>query len=71
MANDYRDIVSVPRDGSLVWVMHEDVGSFLMRWNAAASNPMVSTEPGIWEAPDGSFTWCDKNGLGPSHWRPE
>lgn len=71
MAKNYRNIASVPRNGTLVWVMHEDVGSFLMRWNAAGWNPLVSSELGIWEAADGSFTWCDRNGFGPSHWRPE
>lgn len=68
--SDYRPIDSAPRDGRLVQVFHEDVGSFVMRWNATGSNPLVSTDPGIWEASDGSFTWCEDHGAGPSHWRP-
>jgi hypothetical protein len=41
-----------------------------MRWNAAGSNWLVSDRPGIWEAPDESFTWCEDQGFGPTHWRP-
>lgn len=70
MADDYRDIATAPRDGTLIQVFHEDVGSFLMRWNASGSNALVSQDIGIWEAPDGSFTWCEDDGHGPSHWRP-
>jgi hypothetical protein len=68
--DDYRDIVSVPRDGTLVEVFDPDVGAFEMFWNPAGANELVSTELGIWECPGGHFTWCENDGLGPSYWRP-
>ena len=67
---DMRPIETAPRDGTLVEVFHEDVGSFMMRWNAIGWNQLVSVEPGIWKAPDGVFTWCEDRDFGPSHWRP-
>lgn len=67
---DLRPIETVPRDGSVVIVFAEDVGSFAMRWNAAGFNPLVSVNPGLWESEDRSFTWIEEFGHGPTHWRP-
>ena len=68
--NDYRPIATAPRDGSLVDVMADDFGPYRMRWNPTGTNPLVLIEQGIWEAQDGSFTWCEDRGAGPTHWRP-
>ena len=69
---EWRDIASVPRDGTLVGVTDHESGSFLMRWNPTGSNPLIQPEPsGIWEASDGSFTWSEQEGFGPTHWLPE
>ena len=70
MAGDFRPIDSAPRDGTLIEIMDEDVGSFLMRWNPAGRNALVSKQAGIWEAHDGSMTWCEDDGFGPTWWRP-
>lgn len=68
--SEWRDISSVPRDGTIVIVGTPDDEWFTMRWNAIGSNSIFQPEPvGIWEAPDGSFTWSEERGYGPTHWR--
>jgi hypothetical protein len=69
LGGTWHDIATAPRDGTEVWVLHEDCGAFPMRWNPSGFNPLVSTEHGIWEAPNGGFTWSEENDGGPSHWR--
>lgn len=68
--DDFRMIDTAPRDGTLIEVMAEDAGSFLMRWNPSGRNALVSKRSGIWEAHDSSLTWCEDDGFGPTHWRP-
>lgn len=65
-------IHTAPRDGTVIWVMHEDCGSFPMRWDSAGTNWIAQPEDekGIWVTPDGSFTWSEYDGAGPSHWAP-
>ena len=70
MGEDYRDISSAPRDGTPIEVTDHETCTAVMRWNKVGSNWLVSEQPGIWEAPDGSFTWCEDQGFGPTHWRP-
>lgn len=69
----WRPIATAPRDGTTIWVMHEDVGAFAMRWGDKTSNPFFSGETGMWEAP-GEFTWSEnshyEDDCGPSHWKP-
>lgn len=66
----YAPIATVPRDGTIVIVAHEDVGAFPMRWDATATNALFAPgQVGLWVVPDGSFTWSEHDGLGPSHWR--
>lgn len=63
-------IETAPKDGRVIFVMHEDVGSFLMAWNPTATNWMFAPgEIGMWEAPDKSMTWRTAQD-GPSHWAP-
>lgn len=63
-------IATAPRDGRIIMVSHPDVGSFIMRWNPVGYNDTFAPyDIGIWEAPDGSFTWKDGGEDGPSHWR--
>jgi hypothetical protein len=71
MPGDYRDIATAPRDGTLIEVFDPDCGSFPMRWNVAGSNALFQpNELGIWEASDGSMTWSEMQGFGPTLWRP-
>lgn len=67
--NDYQLIATAPRDGTVIEVMDPDCGSFPMRWNPEGDNAYLSTKPGIWETADGSMTWCEDHGCGPSYWR--
>jgi hypothetical protein len=68
---EWRGISSAPRDGTTVIVGAPDDEWFTMRWNPRGRNSIFQPEPvGIWEAPDGSFTWSEEGGFGPSHWRP-
>ena len=57
-----------PRDGSVVYVMHEDVGAFLMRWNPKKTNGLYPGVIGMWECIDGGMTWTEHEGMGPSHY---
>jgi hypothetical protein len=71
MAGDYRDIATAPRDGTIVEVFDPDCGAFPMRWNPKGRNEIFQPyEYGIWEAPDGSITWSECKGCGPTLWRP-
>lgn len=66
----YAPISSAPRDGTLIIVAHDDVGAFPVRWNPEATNDLFAPGcSGLWVAPDGTFTWSEHGGLGPSHWR--
>jgi hypothetical protein len=68
--NDYQDISSAPRDGTVIEVMDPDCGAFPMRWNPDGFNALVSTSEGIWECPGKNFTWSEDRGFGPRYWRP-
>jgi len=71
MSVERQPIETAPKDGRVIWVMHEDVGAFPMAWNAAGTNVLFAPGAmGMWEAPDGSMTWTDQDGCGPSHWAP-
>lgn len=63
-------IATAPRDGRVISVIHDEVGSFWMAWNPAATNHLFAPgEIGMWEAPDRSMTWREGED-GPTHWRP-
>lgn len=63
-------IDSAPRDGTLVLVMDEDVGAFVMRYSPLARNLLAQPGRGLWVAPEGEFTWSEHEGFGPSKWMP-
>lgn len=66
----WQPIETAPRDGRVIWVRHDDVGSFPMAWNPTGTNHLFAPgEVGIWELVDGSMTWRDGED-GPSHWAP-
>lgn len=68
---DWRNISTAPRDGTVIIVGAPDDEWFYMRWNPQGFNGLVQPEPdGIWEATDNSFTWSEQGGFGPTHWRP-
>lgn len=62
-------IETAPRDGTVIEVAADACGSFPMRWNPKGFNPLASRKPGLWEIPDGSMTWTEDDGAGPTHWR--
>ena len=66
---EWIDISSAPRDGRLIIVADPEVGSFPMRWDEEATN-WISPTPGMWVMCDGSATWSDADGFGPTKWRP-
>lgn len=70
MPHDFRPIATAPRDGTVIEVFDDDVGSFLMFWDPAAENPLVSKQPGIWVEIGRGMTWCEDDGFGPTWWRP-
>lgn len=66
----WQPIETAPKDGRVIIVMHEEVGSFLMAWNPTGTNHLFAPgEIGIWEMPDRSMTWRAGED-GPSHWKP-
>lgn len=68
---DWRPIETAPRDGTIVRVGAPDDEWFTMKWNPRGYNEIFQPEPtGIWETPDGSLTWTDADGAGPTHWAP-
>lgn len=67
---DWQPISTAPKDGRVILVMHEEVGSFLMAWNPIATNHLFAPdEVGMWEMADRSMTWKPGED-GPSHWMP-
>lgn len=63
-------IATAPKDGRTIIVGDDDVGEFVMRWNPDCTNPVFAGGVvGMWEMADGSATWTEGNGFGPSYWR--
>lgn len=68
--NAWRAMDTAPRDGTIIFV-GADSEWFVMKWNPIGSNALFQPDPiGIWEAPDGSFTWSEDGGWGPTSWQP-
>lgn len=71
MAQDRRPYETAPKNGRIIRLWGDDEGPFLMFWNPAGFNPLVSSKPGIWESVNHDFTWCDEDPAGaPTHWAP-
>lgn len=66
----YATIETAPRDGTAVYVAHEDVGRFIMQWNPEGQSALYPDIIGLWETPCKSMTWVTVDGHGPSHWKP-
>lgn len=68
--SELQPIETAPKDGRVIVVMQEDVGSFLMAWNPTATNHLFAPgQMGMWEASDRSMTWRNDD-CGPTHWMP-
>ncbi|KTS09761.1 hypothetical protein SB2_11960 [Methylobacterium radiotolerans] len=67
---NWRPIVTAPRDGTEIWIMDPDAGAFIMRWNAHQKNGLFPGLVGMWAASDGSCTWQEADGFGPTWWKP-
>ena len=63
-------IETAPRNGLTILVSAEDVGEFAMSYDMNATNDLFPGELGFWVDPMGHFTWRDRGGEGPTHWRP-
>lgn len=62
-------IETAPKNGLAIMVGHEDVGQFIMAWNATAQNPFFAPgQTGMWKTIDGSMTWSDADDCGPDYW---
>ena len=63
-------ISTAPRTGRTIIIGHEDVGEFVMRWDADARNDLFFPGAcGFWIAPDSSMTWGEHDDAGPDYWR--
>jgi hypothetical protein len=75
--SDWQTIDTAPRDGTLIrvgWKGPHDAEMqewFTMRWGHIQQNGLFSGVVGMWVAPDGSFTWNESGGFGPTHWMHE
>jgi hypothetical protein len=66
----WNDISTAPRDGSLIRVGGENEW-YEMRWKEFGSSDTWQPDAdGFWEASDGSFTWSEADGFGPTCWLP-
>ena len=70
MIDNHQKIETAPRDGTLIIVGDADVGEFPMRWEPEATNPFFPLIVGFWVMSDGSMTWNDQDGAGPTYWYP-
>jgi hypothetical protein len=72
--SDWQPIDTAPKDGTLLVLCWMDNGvpqeTFLMQWGHIQANGLFPGKVGMWVAPDGSFTWNDDGGGGPTHWKP-
>lgn len=67
----FAPIATAPRDGTVILVADMEMGSFPMYWDPTGNNPIFAPDDvGIWRATDGSMTWKDTDGCGPTHWSP-
>lgn len=69
-APDWQDIATAPRDGTLIEVMDPDLGAFPMRWSPTQTNGLFPGAQGFWVTRDGTMTWSEHDGFGPTKWRP-
>lgn len=68
---DWHPIASAPRDGRVIVITDLETFAGPMAWNRVGKNELFQpSDLGIWEAIDGSLTWSEVRGAGPTHWRP-
>ena len=66
---DVEPISTAHRTGLSITVGDPDCGEFIMHWDPKATNGLLPGVMGFWVALDGSFTWSEHAGAGPTYWR--
>lgn len=72
--HNWQPIDTAPKDGTevlLTWMEKDKPADILrMVWDQNRENGLFPGVVGMWATREGSYTWCDAHGYGPTHWAP-